>query len=165
MTSPASSASPAWRWKPVDCRRLPGRQLDPPHRDSADAWAVNSGAAIAPLNPSRKPPAPTTETKASGEIDASVSRSARSVLSVGARSRVAVMLVGSRCRRPLRAPCRQRQSRLPRAAHCLAWCRSAPPRSRQRRAAQPFTGRAGPRGAGRSRLDRAVSLTAPREPR
>jgi hypothetical protein len=53
-------------------RCLPRRHFDPPHRRGADAdGAVNDGAEIAPVNPSRKPPAPAPETPPSGQTDAS----------------------------------------------------------------------------------------------
>ena len=59
--------------RPARLRRsLPGGHFDPSHRGGADAdRAVNAGAIIAPVNPSRKPPAPAPETPPGGETDAS----------------------------------------------------------------------------------------------
>src|SRR5580693_5996375 len=65
---------------------LPRRHFDPPHRRGADAdGAVNDGAEIAPVNPSRKPPAPAPETPPSGD-ERAASGSRRAGGSIRSRS-------------------------------------------------------------------------------
>ena len=54
---------------------MPRRDFDSPCRGCADAdRAISDGAAFAPVTRSRKPPAPTPETTASGEIAATGDR-------------------------------------------------------------------------------------------